>query len=312
MLQRPWMGALVVLLLSLPLLAGAQGDDGSAPIGEGDSPIDGDAATTPGRDEGDLDAGIEPGERHGAEAAVPPPGAEEAAITVNEPMYFVVGGRGDTRARFQFSLKYRIFARDGLAVDWVPWLQDLHFGYTQTALWNLSEHSEPFEDTSYRPGFFWDMESELGGMVPDHARFGYEHESNGQAGLESRSLDTLFVQPGWDWQVFGRPLTFAPKLYAYIDRDEQNQDIEEFRGYADVIVRYGSEEGLLGQVRFRQGTDADRQTWQLDLSYPIRRPIFARTGGYLYLQIFDGYGESLATYNEKTGPQIRIGFAIVR
>ncbi|UEX79887.1 phospholipase A [Spiribacter halobius] len=296
---------MLVLAGLLPSLAAAQVDDAAdAPIGEGRTPLDSEA-------EGE---GIQPrlGEPVREARPVPTPGEPGAALTVNEPMYFVVGGRGDTRARFQFSLKYRIFAEDGLVVDWVPWLEDLHFGYTQTALWNLSEDSEPFEDTSYRPGFFWDMTPELGGIVPDIARFGYEHESNGQAGVESRSLDTLFVQPGWVWQVFDRPLTFAPKLYGYIDRDEQNRDIADFRGYADIIVRYGSEDGLLGQIMLRQGAAADRQTLQLDLSYPIRRPIFARTGGYLYLQVFDGYGESLATYNRETGPQVRIGFAIVR
>lgn len=300
-----WLLALVLL----PPLAAAQAPEADAPLGQGDSPLDGgpgEARDGPAPPPGEPLSGAEPAPQR------PSPGEERAALTVNEPMYFVVGSRGDTRARFQFSLKYRIFADDGVVVDWVPWLRNLNFGYTQTALWNLSEESEPFEDISFRPGFFWDLRPDRGGLVPDALRFGYEHESNGEDGLDSRSLDTLFVQPGWDWQVFGRKLTFAPKAYAYIDRDEQNRDIADFRGYADVILRYGSEEGLLGQVLFRQGGDPDRQTWQLDLSYPIRRPIFARTGGYLYLQVFEGYGESLSTFNEKTGPQVRIGFAIVR
>lgn len=32
----------------------------------------------------------------------------EPDLTVNEPMYFIVGNDGDTKARFQLSLKYRI------------------------------------------------------------------------------------------------------------------------------------------------------------------------------------------------------------
>jgi len=301
--------AVLLALLLLSPLAPAQTPQDDEPLGAGDSPLDGNGEATDADGEPAAD---EPAFRATGDAPESSPGDERAALTVNEPMYFVVGGRGDTRARFQLSLKYRIFADDGLVVDWVPLLRDLNFGFTQTALWNLSEESQPFEDVVYQPGFFWDLRPEWGGMFPDAARLGYEHESNGEDGEDSRSLDMLFVQPAWDWQVFGRELTLAPKVYAYIHREQQNEDIEDFRGYADVIVRYGSEDGLLGQVLFQQGEDAQRQTWQLDLSYPIRRQIFARTGGYIYLQVFEGYGESLATFDEKTGPQIRLGFGIVR
>ena len=118
--------------------------------------------------------------------------ANEPALSVNEPMYFVIGSR--TTARFQFSFKYRLFDPDSLPVEWFSPLSGLHFGYTQTSLWSLGEDSAPFHDTSYRPSLFWQSASlGKGGLTPDLLRGGYEHESNGKDGTSSRSIDTLFV-----------------------------------------------------------------------------------------------------------------------
>ena len=63
--------------------------------------------------------------------------SSEPALSANEPIYLVVGGRGGTTARFQLSFKYRIFDPNSLPVAWVPPLAGLHFGYTQTAIWDV-------------------------------------------------------------------------------------------------------------------------------------------------------------------------------
>lgn len=232
------------------------------------------------------------------------------ALTVNEPMYFIVGNDGDTKARFQLSLKYRILDESSGIVQTLPWLKNLHFGYTQTSLWNLSEDSAPFEDSSYRPSLFWEWGRMRG---PDHTSFlrlGYEHESNGQAGGISRSIDTLFFMPGLVTRVSGRDLVFAPKLYTYLDRSD-NLDIADYRGYGDFIVRYGNDNSTVIQLMYRYGKSG-RHTTQLDLSIPIRERIFARTGAFFYVQAFDGYGETLRSYDRRTSWTIRAGLAIVR
>ena len=64
-------------------------------------------------------------------------------------------------------------------------------------------------------------------------------------------------------------------------------------------------------TQLRNGTSGHGSA-QLDLSYPLRQPIFARTGGFLHFQLFKGYGESLLDYNLDRGTQVRIGFSIVR
>ena len=73
-------------------------------------------------------------------------------------MYFVVGTRGGTTARFQLSFKYRLFDVDAGFGQERPWLSGLYFGYTQNSLWDLRRESKAFRDTSYRPSLFWKWE----------------------------------------------------------------------------------------------------------------------------------------------------------
>jgi phospholipase A1/A2 len=58
------------------------------------------------------------------------------------------------------------------------------------------------------------------------------------------------------------------------------------------------------------GHDFSDGSQQLDLSIPIRIESIG-FGTYLLIQYFDGYGESLRSYNERSSA-LRIGFALVR
>jgi phospholipase A1/A2 len=51
---------------------------------------------------------------------------------------------------------------------------------------------------------------------------------------------------------------------------------------------------------------------QVDASYPLRKPTFGNLGGYIHLQYFNGYGESLLDYNRKLRSQFRIGLMVTR
>lgn len=237
---------------------------------------------------------------------------DEPALSANEPTYIVLGARDGLDARFQLSFKYRLFDERSLPARVLPPLGRLHLGYTQTSLWDLHSNSKPFRDTSYRPSLFWQGRiGDDGGLAPAFLRGGYEHESNGRDGERSRSIDTLFVQPTWRKDFAdGRTLFFAPKFYAYLERDD-NPDIGRYRGYADWHMRYGDENGWLLSARLRRGSGGHGSA-QLDLSHPLRRPLFSRVGGFFYVQLFSGYGETLLDYDVKRPPQLRVGFSIVR
>lgn len=233
----------------------------------------------------------------------------EPPLTENEPVYFVMGTRGGTNARFQLSFKYRLFDR---TLGWgrgAPWLAGFYLGYTQSSLWDLSGDSRPFRDTSYRPSLFWNWERTDDKTWIDALRTGLEHESNGKDGLASRSIDVVFVRPTWRWNLDGgKQLEFSPKVYSYLDR-EDNPDIQRYRGYVDWQLRYG-DDVRSWRAMARIGT-ADKGSLTLDWFERTRVLGFGPVSGYFHVQFFTGYGEDILDYNVRRKSQLRLGFAIV-
>lgn len=230
-------------------------------------------------------------------------------LGTNEPVYFAMGTRGGSSARFQLSFKYRLFDREQGWGVYAPWLARLHFGYTQTSVWNLSDDSRPFRDTSYRPALFWARENNADLTRVDRLRAGIEHESNGREGAQSRSINVLFVQPGWDRILEnGKRLEFAPRFYSYVDKEE-NPDIQRYRGYADWRVRYGDDERSW-RAMARLGT-AGKGSLTLEWFERTRGRGPGLEAAYFYAQFFAGYGEDILDYDRRFKSQIRLGFAIV-
>lgn len=239
--------------------------------------------------------------------------SDPGALGFHEPMYFVVGGETPRSARFQFSFRYRIFDDQGVVAEMLPMVQGLYFGFTQTSIWDLESESRPFRDTSFRPSLFYNWRlshPEKGGWLALSG--GYEHESNGKEGLESRSIDTLFVRAEGRHYLSDRRtyIGIAPKLWSYLDK-EDNRDIDEYRGFGELGFRVGRDDGLMlsAIVRGRSGRRSGRQ---FDLSYPLRQSVFSGVGAFLHLQYFTGYGETLHEYDVYRRPQWRFGISLVR
>lgn len=234
-----------------------------------------------------------------------------SAVSPNEPMYFSVGSRGNTTAKFQVSLKFRIFNPDTKT----PFLEKLYLAYSQTSIWDLDSASKPFRDSSYRPSLFF-LDDRVSQWPFAGSRLGFqggvEHESNGRDADASRSINIVFVRPALTFLLGGNyALTLAPKIYHYLDKSD-NPDIDDYRGHADFLVRFGQEDGWLVDTTIRRGRNADLGSVQLDLSYPLRKPTFGNLSGYLHLQYFSGYGESLVDYDQRLRPQFRIGLMVTR
>lgn len=239
---------------------------------------------------------------------------EEPALSAYEPAYFVMGTNSENGndAKFQLSFKYRFFDPQGSIAERFPLLSNVYFTYTQTSVWDLGGDSSPFRDTSYKPGVFYRWMSGVSrDWLPDEYHFGLEHESNGQGGDDSRSINIGYLRPIWHWDLAnGKRLTFYPKIYNYLEKND-NEDINRYRGYVDWQMRYGREDGLIVNGLYRQGTGG-YMTGQLDFSYPLSERIFARTGAFAHLQIFSGYGETLLDYNRENDTQVRLGISLVR
>jgi len=235
----------------------------------------------------------------------------DGRLSFFEPMFFAVGDGSDANAKMQLSFKLRLYEpTDKTSRDFVD---NMYFGYTQPAFWDLSSYSKPFIDTNYKPSFFyfipntdWRVDGNAVGLAA-----GIEHESNGKDDLESRSLDMLFVRP---YFTFGDTRDFhwtaSPNLYAYIEKSE-NSDIAKYRGYGDFHLSYGKDNDWQAAWILRKGTSTEKFSAELQATYPINR-WYPGVAGYLMLQAFSGYGEYLLDYNEREPWSVRIGYAISR
>ena len=234
-------------------------------------------------------------------------------FSAHEPVYFIYGGKAP-QAKFQLSFKYRIVGdREG---DSDHTKNSMQFGYSQRSLWDIRATSSPFFDTSYMPEFFYEYLTPDSPGEPSHFTFlgfqtGYAHESNGRDGLSSRSLNTLFFRPA---VAFGRldgwRVIVAPRIFSYVFDLDDNPEMKKFRGFGELRVMVGKNEGLELALTGRTGSGWEHSTYQADLTIPLRAKT-SNFASYFLLQYFDGYGESLITYRSKSSV-LRAGFSFVR
>jgi phospholipase A1/A2 len=239
----------------------------------------------------------------------PPP----LAVSVYEPVYVIAGGDGGLNAKFQISLRYQLFDGRGALANRLPWIDDLYLSYSQTSLWDLGDLSKPFKDSSYRPRLFfsnYDLARYFDGQLRVGVETGFGHESNGKEGDESRSFNMIYARPTL---TLGDPagLRFfaAPLIHNYI-ADDENPDLKDYRGYVDWVLGIGAKGGLDFWTTLRKGERSDYGSVEFNVSYPLSKLSGGDLTGWLTLQYFNGYGESLLDYNRKLDSQLRLGIAV--
>jgi hypothetical protein len=148
-------------------------------------------------------------------------------LSAHEPMYFLLGvDPGLDQSKFQFSFKYRLFNPKGYLAEKAPWVTGFHLGYTQRSVWDLKDDSKPFEDTSYMPEVFYllpKIDLNLARISAFGIQSGFQHESNGKGGTDSRSTNYLYVKPIMGVHLAGPfHLKIAPKIYTYVENEDEN------------------------------------------------------------------------------------------
>lgn len=234
-------------------------------------------------------------------------------ITAHEPVYAIYGPKAPA-AKFQFSFKYRIATFHQETEESAA--QSLEFGYTQRSLWDVSANSSPFYDTSYLPELIYQAISfanpkQLGPINWYGFQAGYRHESNGQAGAASRSMNVLFARPVFGvGPLAGWHLLLLPQVYEYIGGVSDNPTIKNYRGYGEFRGVVGNGQGPALGFSLIDGKDFNHPTTQFDLTIPVHTKLLD-TSLYLLVQYFHGYGESLRDYDVKTQTW-RAGLSFVR
>jgi phospholipase A1/A2 len=221
----------------------------------------------------------------------------------------------DSDLKFQFSVKYQIFHSEEQGV--FDFLAPLHFGYTQLAWWDIAEESAPFAELNYNPELFWQFndycqspfilqsDDEMLGSCDSELRFsniiGAEHQSNGRNGLESRSWNRAY----WKSGVTTADNRFSAdlKVWHVINKGEENSDITDFLGNTELTLGINLGSRYLLEWVSTKGHHQSSLNTKLDLIYKPSDRFNPR----LFLTYYNGYGESLISYNVKT-ESLRLGF----
>lgn len=238
-------------------------------------------------------------------------------ILPHEPIYFSVGTHDATSARFQLSFKFRPTGPEDPDDDGTSFADRCYFAFTQTSVWDLQSTSKPFRDSSYRPSLFYQKVHAGHFLGADFGiATGFEHESNGKDGLSSRSINIAYATPSLRWALGEKSrLSLSAKTYYYLEKDE-NADIADYRGYCDLIVGWERIDSLKIEAKLRKGMEGNHGSVQIDASYPFASLLhydnFVLRHGYLHLQYFNGWGETILDYNRRRPWQWRVGVMIVR
>lgn len=233
-----------------------------------------------------------------------------------EPSYFAIdpGWHGrDLNAKFQVSFAFRMLKAEGYAEPGAQKPAGLYGAYSQTSFWNLEADSSPFYDSSYRPELWWHTNLPGRGIADN---FGLEpgiaHESNGRSDLDSRSMNMLTLRTIGAWKIDGWDLIAKPRGKIYVEK-EDNPDIQRYRGYLDLDASFEKEGSWGLHVQGRIGSRWDKGSIQLELTHPLAPWTGGMADGLAYLQVFNGWSETLLAYDQRTlDPRILLGFAITR
>ncbi len=245
---------------------------------------------------------------------------------------YVVSSLNQTDSiKFQLSLKYRVLS--------FPWGKrhrqhpsaGVYFAFTQLAVWDAFdlENSSPMKDVNFGPEVFYrqsfaDIREE--GCNFHDIQVGASHNSNGRRAPETRSVNLIVgtARAGCSLARRSGPLgaiphgvlelsAWSPPIVAF-----ENPDITRYMGYGRLRLTLASgivdveqstpaaTAGIFGSVTTLQVGTAGYVTLQWEGSYRPPYPYALRFLPYFMVQYFNGYGETLLSYNQKS-QNFRIG-----
>ncbi|WP_218352634.1 phospholipase A [Alteromonas lipotrueiana] len=211
-------------------------------------------------------------------------------------------------AKFQLSVKLPMYLPNE-STDGV------YLGFTLTSFWQLynSEVSKPFRETNYEPEVFYMKEADITFLGYDFSAFqvGFNHMSNGQSGLRSRSWNRLFATvlfSDFDDLYYLKTWYRIPEDDKSSPTDptgDDNPNIQDY--YGRIELGYGTRMGnfkLLARLRNNLNFGTNRGSIEMNLSYPL-------SDRYeVLLQYFNGYGDSLIDY-DRSQERVGLGFQLM-
>ena len=215
--------------------------------------------------------------------------------------------------RKKYEAKFQISFMKPLFYNLLGVGETLFFGYTQQSYWQIYADSAPFRETNYEPEIFA-LFPLNGKFHMDAFRVSLNHQSNGQKGEISRSWNRIYAEA----LFHAKGLLYAVKVWYRIPEREKrfpsdtggddNPDIESYLGYGELRISYPFGKNFITMMlRNNLKTKDNKGAIELNWSFPVK--YFKNSFGYI--QIFNGYGESLIDYNRNVN-KIGLGFIYSR
>ena len=207
---------------------------------------------------------------------------------------------GDTEAQFQISIK------TPLAIDLFE-LFDVYAAYTNRSFWQVYNASAPFRETNHEPEIWMQFHPQWKylGFTNTVNAFGLVHQSNGQGGVLSRSWNRLYAS--FIVERDNLALSFKP-WYRFPEdaADDDNPDITDYLGHYELRAVYKRGEHTFSAMS-RNNLESGFSKGALELGWSFPLGDYPYMKGYV--QLFNGYGESLIDYDQYTN-RIGLGFAL--
>ena len=212
----------------------------------------------------------------------------------------------NVEAKFQVSIKY-VVSENFFVKD-----LDLSVAYTATSWWQTynSNISSPFRETNYEPELLFNYNKPFSffGLPVVGTTLSFNHESNGQPGILSRSWNRVIAgfvvsndEVTWALRTWWR-LPEKKKSDANDTKGDDNPDIEKYLGYGELGMVWSISDNHNLEMMLRNNLRSNNKgAIRLGWSFPLSKHLRG------YIEYFNGYGESLIYYNENIS---RLGIGV--
>ena len=218
--------------------------------------------------------------------------------------YFITGVPIDKEVnKSTADVKFQISIRQLLLKNLLPRNTVLALTYTQKSFWNIYEQSSPFADNNYNPGLSLAKPVTHNGALIGFSSIAFEHESNGKDSLDNRSCN-FFVLTGV--YFFNDLFSTQVKIWGGLLADENKDLYSKYRGYGLMAMNYRSRNDKIWCSAVINPRDRFKSfNTQMEINYKPNN----KSNQYIFLQWYNGYGESLLNYNQYTS-MIRVGICM--
>ncbi len=239
-------------------------------------------------------------------------GSAEYSFFTYKPIYFGLTARYSEEGhikegKFQISFKYEILDESSL-----------FFSYTQRNIISYQKQSSPMSSTEYTPELFYVMETD-NASTPFVQLGIYKHQSNGEPLPTSLQWETSYVEPHFviNEEFALRVTLWVPFLFQSEDKVTGGiPEIFDYYGGGEAALIYTPDNGDRHTLMYREGRPtgvyALEYQWDIKLNRVLPKvEKLKNSNTSFFLQAFNGYGETLQTYNQNT-TRVIIGISLTR